>query len=187
MAETDTRWRPNISDEAVAKATGRDWNGWKAELDGWAPGLSHAEIAKRVKEDYAQSGWWSQMISGSWEMMTGRRDPHQRRSETAGKYQANASKTIRTTAERIEESFLPSDFSNWGPEGAFDRSSGTPGRSINGAWMAGGRVSLWLTAKDDGKIQISLSHDGLDSADACEVMTTEWRAALTRLKDRLEH
>jgi hypothetical protein len=186
MAEADTGWRPNISDHAVSEATGRDWNRWKSELDAWAPGMAHKDIAARLREDYALSGWWAQMVSGSWEMMTGRRDPNQRAKAEGGKFQASASKTITTTAERIEESFAATDFANWGPEGLFERSSGTLGRSLNGAWSEGGRVSLWLTAKPDGKFQISLSHDGIDTAAECDRMKAEWRAALTRLKERLE-
>ena len=186
MTEADTGWRPKISDHAVSEATGRDWARWKRELDAWAPGMTHREIAARLKEDYALSPWWAQTVSGSWEVMTGRRDPNQRAKAEGGKYQASASKMIAATAEHIEESFAPTDFANWGPEGLFERSSGALGRSLNGAWSQGGRVSLWLTARPDGKYQIQLSHDGIDNAAECDRMKREWRAALTRLKARLE-
>ena len=179
-------WTPNISDQAVRKATGKDWAEWRADLDAWAGDLDHTTLARRLHEDRGLSGWWAQMVSGSWEMMTGRRDPHQRACAD-GKYQASASKTLQAPAIEVEKAFELPDFAEWGPEGVFERTSGTPGKSVNGSWSEGGRIAVWLTVKDGSKVQISLSHEGVANAQACEHWKSQWREALQRLKLRLEN
>ena len=181
-------WTPPISDEAVKKATGKTWRDWKADLDSWAGDLGHKALARALRDEHGLSGWWSQMVSGTWEVMTGRRDPHQRACDD-GRYQASGSKTIAAPVSAIEAAFQLPEFAEWGPGGLFTRTSGTPGKSINGQWSEGGRLSVWLTAKasDTGpKIQISLNHENVETADDCEHWKSEWRAALPRLKTRLE-
>lgn len=181
-------WTPPISDAAVAQATGKTWPQWRADLDSWAGDLDHTTLARTLRDERGLSGWWSQMVSGSWEMMTGRRDPHQRACDD-GKYQASGSKTIAAPAAAIEAAFDLPDFAEWAPDGLFTRTSGTPGKSVNGQWSEGGRLSVWLTSKvtDTGpKTQISLNHENVETADACEHWKSEWRAALVRLKERLE-
>ncbi|WP_304074502.1 hypothetical protein [Maricaulis maris] len=183
-----TDWTPPISDAAVEKATGKTWPQWRADLDDWADGLDHPSIARTLREERGLSGWWSQMVSGTWEMMTGRRDPHQR-AGVEGKYQASGSKTITAPPAAVDAAFELPDFAEWGPGGVFTRTSGTPGKSINGHWSQGGRLSVWLTVRDGetgNKTQISLSHENLETAEDCEHWKSEWRAALARLKERLE-
>ncbi len=181
-------WSPPISDAAVKLATGRTWPEWRAEVDSWAGDLDHQTLARTLRDEHGLSFWWAQMVSGTWEMLTGRRDPHQRASGD-GKYQASASKTIAAEPAAVETAFDLPGFAKWGPDGVFTRSSGTPGRSVNGQWSEGGRLSVWLTTKDGGagpKTQISLSHENIETAEACEHWKAEWRAALTRLKALLE-
>jgi len=179
-------WTPPISDDAVRKATGRDWAAWTDELNRWATELDHKTLARTLHQDHALSPWWSQMVSGTWEMLTGRRDPHQRACDTGGKYQASASKTVRATTKAVEGAFQMPQFAQWAPAGLFNRTSGTPGKSINGRWSEGGRLAIWLTEKPGDKTQIGLSHEGLDDAEACEHWKAQWREALSRLKQELE-
>ena len=184
MGDTDTGWTPTISDAAVKAATGQDWAGWRADLDAWAGDLDHTSLARRLRDERGLPGWWAQMVSGSWEMMTGRRDPHQRCGD--GKFQASASKTVKAGVAAVEAAFDLPAFADWGPDGLFTRSSGTPGKSINGPWSAGGRLSIWLTRPAEDKTQIGLSHERIATAEDCEHWKAEWRAALTRLKALLE-
>ncbi|RKQ95985.1 hypothetical protein [Maricaulis maris] len=181
-------WTPPISDAAVKAATGRNWPEWRAELDGWAGEMDHRALARTLRDKHGLSFWWAQMVSGTWEMLTGRRDPHERAAGD-GKYQASGSKTIATDPASVEAAFDLPDFAEWGPDGVFSRTSGTPGKSINGHWSEGGRLSVWLATKAGAtgpKAQISLSHENLETAEDCEHWKTEWRGALVRLKARLE-
>ena len=184
MSDTDTGWKPNISDDAVRTATGQDWAAWRADLDAWAGDMDHKTLAQRLRDERDLPGWWAQMVSGSWEMMTGRRNPHQRCGD--GKFQASASKTVKATVGSVEAAFELPTFAEWGPDGVFSRSSGTPGKSINGAWSGGGRLSVWLTPPSEDKTQLGLSHEGIDTAEDCAHWKVEWRQALARLKTVLE-
>ena len=53
-----------VSDEAVSKATGRDWDEWIAALDrAGAATRTHKEIAKLLHGELGVvSGWWSQLM-----------------------------------------------------------------------------------------------------------------------------
>lgn len=184
MSETADSWRPPVSDAAVERATGKTWQAWREDLDTWACELDHTALARRLRDERGLSGWWAQMVAGTWEMLTGRRDPHQRACDN-GTYQATASKTVAAGPDAVERAFDLPDFAEWGPQGVFTRTSGTAGKSVNGQWSQGGRLAVWLTAKP-GKTQISLSHEGVASAQDCERWKAEWRAALGRLKERIE-
>jgi hypothetical protein len=49
---------PGMSDEAIDRATGRDWDAWLRLLDAWgAQERTHAETAKHVSTEYEISGW----------------------------------------------------------------------------------------------------------------------------------
>lgn len=173
-----------VSDAAAEQATGRNWAGWKAELDLWAGDLEHAAIARRLKDEYGLTPWWSQMVTGSWEIMTGRRDRHQMRDG----FQATASKTIAADPELISAAFTePYVFSGWGPEGRLVVTTSKPGRSVSGRWEGdgGGRVSVHL-AHEGGKTRITLSHEKLTGPEDCDRLKAAWRAALATLKERLE-
>jgi hypothetical protein len=177
--------KPPVSDTAVERATGKTWKAWREDLDAWACNLDHTVLARRLRDERGLSGWWAQTVAGGWEVLTGRRDPHQRAC-AGGTYQATASKTVAAGPDAVEAAFELPDFAEWGPPGVFTRTSGTPGKSVNGQWSEGGRLAIWLAAKMPGKTQISLSHEGVETAQACERWKTEWRAALGRLKQRLE-
>ncbi len=64
-----------VSDEAVQKATGRDWAAWIELLDGLgARELSHKEIvALMVARDLCENAWWQQMVTVGYEHAIGRR------------------------------------------------------------------------------------------------------------------
>ena len=83
-----------MSDEAVAKKTGRTWKTeWVRELDGFdAISLTHREIAKRVVDEYEISAWWAQTVTVGYERIRGLREIGQRRDTKA--FEASKSKTF---------------------------------------------------------------------------------------------
>src|SRR4051812_13976611 len=55
-----------ISDEAVARATGRGWEEWYAILDAFAKGAAttdHSAAAAHIYDEHACPAWWSQMVT----------------------------------------------------------------------------------------------------------------------------
>lgn len=81
-----------MSDEAVRKATGRNWTGWMTLLD--AEGASsrpHPEIARGLAEKHGLDGWWAQTVTVGYERLRGLRKPGQRRE---GSFDVNRSITL---------------------------------------------------------------------------------------------
>ncbi|HEU4888511.1 MAG TPA: hypothetical protein VFV49_11525, partial [Thermoanaerobaculia bacterium] len=80
-----------MSDEAVKKATGRDWAEWVKTLDAArANEKPHREIAEYVKS-LGTPDWWSQGVTVGYERVRGLRDKGQRRG---GSYEASKSRTF---------------------------------------------------------------------------------------------
>ena len=82
-----------ISAEAVARATGRDWNDWLYFLDGLgARQMTHKEIVGVLgTEGRLSSGWWQQMVTVGYEQARGLRKVGQ--TADAG-YQIGVQKTL---------------------------------------------------------------------------------------------
>lgn len=173
-----------FSDDAVRKATGRVWAEWRTALDPWAPDLPHAEIARRLQDDYGLSAWWAQTVTGGWEMMSGRRDRH----EMADGFQATASRTIAVDEALLRAAVTePSVFSGWAPPGGMEITTANPGKPVNARWLGpeGGRVVFYFTAAGE-KTKLAINHERLPDADTCSRMKTAWRAAIDDLRTRLE-
>ena len=82
-----------ISADAVAKATGRDWDEWLDFLDALgAQQMTHKQIVGLVAADGGlSSGWWQQMVTVGYEQARGLRKVGQ--TADAG-YQIGVQKTI---------------------------------------------------------------------------------------------
>lgn len=82
-----------ISADAVAKATGRDWDEWLDFLDALgAQQMTHKQIVCLVAADGGlSSGWWQQMVTVGYEQAKGLRKVGQ--TADAG-YQIGVQKTI---------------------------------------------------------------------------------------------
>ena len=85
-----------ISADAVAKATGRDWDEWLDFLDALgARQMTHKQIVGLVAADGGLSnGWWQQMVTVGYEQARGLRKVGQ--TADAG-YQIGVQKTIPNT------------------------------------------------------------------------------------------
>ena len=52
---------PGMSDEAIAKGTGKSWDDWFRILDAWdATTKGHPAIARYLHEELGVPGWWAQ-------------------------------------------------------------------------------------------------------------------------------
>lgn len=88
----------NVSNEAVRRATGRDWSGWEQLLDSeGADQLSHKEIVALLRDgDHVESEWWMQMVTVGYEKMKGLRVLGQ--TKDTG-FQVGVSRTIPMSRE----------------------------------------------------------------------------------------
>ena len=176
--------RPTISDDAVQAKTGRVWEEWFTLLDAeGAAGLTHREIAIRLRERHGLSGWWSQMVTVAYEQARGRRELHQ----TSRGYQVGVSKTVTVPVDTL--------FTGWEDETSRRRWLGdeaitvrraTRAKSMRITWsddQTNVDVSFWDKGPEKSSVQVQ--HSKLTDRDDVEAKRAFWRAALVRLAEQL--
>lgn len=175
-----------VSEDAVAKATGRKPEGWFAELDAWgARERTHGEIARHLNQVLGVDGWWAQNVTVAYERARGLRDVGQRAD---GTYSATATRTISATADRAFDHFESGELrSLWLPEGLLSVRTATKARSARFDWLGGdSRVVVGFEPKGERRCVVSLEHERLPDAGAREQMKAFWREQLSELKALLE-
>lgn len=175
---------PTMSDTAVKAKTGRDWASWFGALDkAGAAQLDHAAIAKLLAERHGVPGWWSQMVTVEYERARGRRVRH----ETASGFSVAVSKTIATTLPDLYAAAAnAAKRKKWFPSGAFEASSQTKDKYLNGSWNKSARLNFGFYAKGEGKAQIAMQVSKLAKNADVELERKAWKAALLRLQEMLE-
>lgn len=167
-----------VSNEAVEKATGRNWAQWCEALDGaGAQGMAHSDIARLVFERFRVGPWWSQMVTVGYEQMRGMRVKHQRPDG----FSVSATKTLAAHPERVYAAWnVDAERSRWLGSSLKVRSA-TPPKSIRLAGSDGVSLVTVMLYPKGKKTQVSVQHDKLkDSAEAAR-MKTYWATALDRL------
>ena len=92
-----------MSDAAIKKATGCDWEKWVFCLDYvGAQDWSHRAIADHVHTAYKVKDWWTQTVTVGYERIKGLRAIGQRRD---GGFEANKSKTLNASAAAVFRAF----------------------------------------------------------------------------------
>lgn len=168
---------PQISDEAVFKATGRNWHEWFEWLGKQgAKDKTHAEIVILLRV-HNVSHWYAQTITGEFEKQFKGRDCH----EMPDGFQSSVSATVPLSKKKLENLFLSRK--GW-PEGNLVISTHNPGKNVRGAWSGphGGRLAVSFEKKDTGKSRIAINHAQLVDAMDCEAMKTAWRKYLSAIK-----
>ena len=172
-----------ISDERIRQATGAGRAHWFAALDAeGAASWPHRDIAAELVERHGLEGWWAQTVAVAYERARGLRETHERPDG----FSANKQRTVAAPAAVVWQAWAdPERRAAWLPE-PFEVTSATEPRSVNGRWGGGPeRVSVWLTAKDDGRTAVAVSHERLPDAAAVEEAKAAWAERLARLAEVL--
>lgn len=173
-----------ISDEAVKRATGRDWAEWRKLLDAdGAAKMKHADIAIIVHDKHGVGDWWSQMVTVGYEQMVGLREKHQK---TDG-YSVSGSRVICAAIEKLFAAFeQPGIRRKWLPDAITIRKA-TPCKSMRIAWADGkASVAVNFYSKPGGKSSVQVQHDKFPTAASATKMKTYWSDRLDALRDLLE-
>lgn len=169
--------QPEVNDLSVQRATGRDWDEWCDLIDTW-PGRDggHAAIAAHVAEVYGVGGWWSHGVAVGYERITGRRGVNQMAD---GTFSAGKTRTVTVDVDALRASIIDD----------LDRRELFPGlettlrsKPTSKALRVGvaidgeaiGSVLFSFAPKGDGRVVISLSHDGLPDSAAVERWKQYW-------------
>lgn len=198
--------RERISDDALAEATGRDWQGWLTALDErGARNCDHQAIVALVAEIHDEaSGWWQQTIAVGYEQERGLREVGQTADQG---FEIGVRKTVPLEPAEAWRLLTGADalgrwVGGWVPqleEGArFTAVNGSTGevRTIR----AGERLRLrWSPARTerDTVLQLSVTpaktgttigvhHEKLADERERELMRIYWKRALDRLARQAE-
>ncbi len=168
---------PEVDDASILRATGRDWDEWCDLIDAW-PGRDggHTAIAAHVADTYGIDGWWGQGVTVGYERITGRRVVNQMAD---GTFSAGKSRTVTVDLDALRAAIVDeNDHAELFP-GLETRLRSKPtskalrvGIAIDGSDV--GSVLFSFAPKGDGRVTISLSHDGLPDSAAVERWKTYW-------------
>jgi hypothetical protein len=175
---------PGVSDAAVRRATGRDWDEWFALVDAWdGTSHNHAEIARHVHETYGIDGWWAQNVTVGYERARGMRALHERPDGFSG----NASKTYPVPVERLFAAFVEQDDRERWLEGIELRlRTSQPDKSARfDVLPAETRLAVTFVAKGPQKSAAQLQQERLAGAEDVARWKTLWKEQLARLAAHL--
>jgi len=173
-----------VGDEAVQKATGKDWAQWCAALDAaGAQNLPHSDIARLVFERFRLGPWWAQMVTVGYEQARGLREKHQKPEG----FEISVAKTIAAPAERVYVAWnQDAERMRWLGQNLKVRTV-TPVKSIRLTGSDGiSIVEVALRARGAGKTQVAVQHMKLKDAAEAARMKIHWTAALERLRAAVE-
>ncbi len=195
-----------ISGEAVAKATGRDWDEWLDLLDGLgARQMTHKQIVGVLAtEGKLSSGWWQQMVTVGYEQARGLRKVGQ--TADAG-YQIGVQKTLPIPHELAWDLLVAGPGRDiWlGETQPLDLRKGqeyvtsngaigeirsvAPGQRLRLTWAhpdlsRPSTLQLYLVPSGE-KTSVRFHQEKLSSQDERELMRRHWREVLRQLQDLL--
>ena len=177
---------PEVDDESIKRATGRDWDEWCDLIDAW-PGndRGHTAIAAYIAETYGIEGWWGQGVTVGYERITGRRVVNQMAD---GTFSAGKTRTVTVDVAELRASIVSDDDRLALFPGLETRLRSKPaskalrvGVAIDGEPV--GSVLFSFTPKGDGRAMINVSHDGLPDSLSVERWKQYWADWLLAIDD----
>jgi uncharacterized protein YndB with AHSA1/START domain len=169
-----------MSDEALQKATGCNWERWVNVLDrAKAFEKSHREIAAYIAQKYKTLSWWTQMVTVGYERIRGLREVGQQRG---GDYRMTRSKTIAVPLRKLYAAFsTPQARARWLGDVKLTVRTATPGKRMRIRWHDNTAVDIGFTARGEGKSQVALEHSKLATKLDAERLKAFWGERLEAL------
>ncbi len=174
----------SLTDEAVEKATGKDWAEWFTILSQEkADKLQHSEIAKLMSGKYKVDGWWAQSIAVEYERHLGRRQVGQVKD---GTFQTAVSKTLPGNMDQVFELWLNAvrDIKEFNSIPLAEK----PAISKSEKWrywrvdlQDGSKVTITVGAKSAEKSILTFSNEKLKSQNDIEPWKAFWKDYIKKL------
>ena len=102
-------------------------------------------------------------------------------------FKVSATKTLAASVDDLYAACMnEAKRKGWFPRGAFEASSQTKNKYLNGAWKKKARLNIGFYPKGAGKSQIAVQVSRLDDKDEVERERAAWRTALSKLQAQLE-
>jgi len=171
-----------MSDDAVAKKTGRTWKEWVSVLDrDGAAEMPHGKIALLLHERHAVGEWWAQMVTVGYERIRGLREKGQRRD---GTFEVSKSKTYPVPIAELWKAFMRCK--EWLDGETLRMSRATKHKTMRMKWSDGTPVEAYFLEKGAAKSQLALSHRKLTSRAEAARLRTYWGGRLAAIGELLE-
>ena len=174
------RTSPRMSDAAVQAKTGKTWKEWFAVLDrAGAREMSHKDIATYLYRVHRISGWWSQMVTVTYEQARGMREVHQRPEG----YEISVSKVMPVAVSALYRAWDDGKVRRrWLKEDGMVVRAATSHKTIRMTWTDGKTsVEVRFSGKGASKSQVVVQHSKLVNASKAAKTKAYWKAALERL------
>jgi len=183
-AKPDYARLAGMSDAAIKKATGCDWDKWVFCLDYvGAQDWSHRAIADHVHTAYKVKDWWTQMVTVGYERIKGLRAIGQRRD---GGFEANKSRTLNASAAAVFRAFAHARVrKHWLPGVNVTVKKATANRSVRMMWNDGTPVEVWIVPKGK-KTTAQIGHRKLVSKEDADKRKEYWDERLSALAKVVE-
>ncbi len=163
----------NIGDDAVKRATGRNWAEWLELLDkAGAKKMEHRDIATMVSEKFGAPPWWSQMVTVTYERERDLREVHQ----TATGYVANVSRTFAMPVDALFDVFR-----RVAKKAKYKERKATAPKSLRLTAPDDTSVEVGFYAKGDSKSSVAVQHSKLTSQKDVAKRKEYWRGVLDAL------
>lgn len=172
---------PEMSDEAIRRGTGRDWDEWCDLVDAW-PGHvdGHAAVAAWVHAEHGIDHWWAQGVTVGWERITGRRLPGQM---TDGTFTANKSAVVPVPADDLRAALLDEAGRRDLLPGQDVVLRSRPTSKTIRLQVGPGVASFTLEPRPDGRTKVAVAHERLPDHHLVEEWKFFWADWLTALAD----
>jgi uncharacterized protein DUF4287 len=166
-----------MSDDSVAKKTGRTWKEWVAVLDrAGAAAKPHPDIVALLHSGHGLPGWWAQMVTVGYERIKGLRERGQRRD---GTFDVAKSKVYPVPLAELWTAFVRCD--RWLGEAKLRMSKATKHKSMRMRWMDGSPVEANFYSKSPTKSQVQLQHGKIATRAEAVRLRVFWGERLAEL------
>lgn len=168
-----------IGDEAVKKATGKEWKEWYDLIDkAGGKRMNHQEIVAVVAQQFGMGLWWQQMVTVQYEMDRGLREKHQ----TPDGYQISRSKTINAPAAVLFDAFTKTAVRRkWLKDLNLKFTSSSAGKALRGKFKETIAIDVNFYQKGTDKTQVVVQNNKIKSSAEAERLKAYWEKALLKL------
>jgi hypothetical protein len=176
----------SISNEAVAKSTGKEWNEWFVIIDkAGGKSKSHKEIVAFLREHFSLSPWYQQMITVIYEQARRKRKPH----EMPDGFQISKTRTFPWGISELRECWLNERMrKKWLQDSAIEVTGTLEKRLIRFIRPVDDcRYEVRFYPLDVNKTRLTVQQNRIADASLAENMKDYWKKQLRNLLDYLEN
>lgn len=172
-----------VSSDAVARRTGKSWDGWFEVLDSaGAANLDQRGVIAILAQKHGIGPWWQQMIAVGYEAVRG---SHEKPPAVEG-FDISSSRTLNAPTARVFRLWNDSsERARWLADDRFVIRTASAGKSIHARWGKGGSHVAISFVDRAGRTEVSVQHQQIESRSAAEHMKSYWAKKLGLLEQIL--